>query len=323
LPVYNSEAYIRESIDSILNQSYSNFEFLILNDGSKDRSEEIILSYTDPRIKYHKHPNCGLAGTLNRGIELSKGELIARQDQDDISLPERFEKQVNYLRANPNVVMVGTRASVFIDGGNVIKYHDHPTNMALLKFDLMFNNPFVHSSVMFRKSVLDKTGNYTVDRSFFEDYNLWSKMVWQGDLSNLKDVLVEYRHHEKGMSKDAAYFSKNALYNQCSLNIEILMGEKSVIVNDMLSIMHKDYSLYKGSTKREVNQYLEKMAAKIISQHKNSEGKINERLKQYKNIMGYCFNIYKRSLTGNNRFKTLLLIADMKLNVYYPNLINE
>ncbi len=97
LPVYNSEAYIRESIDSILNQSYSNFEFLILNDGSSDNSEEIILSYKDPRIKYHKHPNCGLAGTLNKGLELSKGELIARQDQDDISLPQRFEKQVNFL----------------------------------------------------------------------------------------------------------------------------------------------------------------------------------------------------------------------------------
>lgn len=323
LPVYNSEAYIRESIESILNQTYVNFEFLILNDGSTDKSEEIILSYNDSRIKYHKHPNCGLAGTLNKGIELSMGEIIARQDQDDISLPERFKKQINFLNNNPEIILVGTRANVFIDGGEVIKYHDHATSMAVLKFDLMFNNPFVHSSVMFRKNVLNKVGNYTTDRSFFEDYNLWSKMMWYGDLANLKDVLVEYRHHEKGMSKDSAYFSKNALYNQCTLNIETLMGEKSVIVNDMLAILHKDYTLYKGSSKNEMNKYLEKMAATIISQHKNSESLVKERLVQYKKILGYCFNIYKRNLVGNNRFKMLTLILEMKLNGYYPNLINE
>ncbi|MDP2385902.1 MAG: glycosyltransferase [Bacteroidota bacterium] len=323
LPVYNSEAYIRESIESILNQTYSNFEFLILNDGSKDKSEEIILSYGDPRIKYYKHPNCGLAGTLNRGIELSKGDFIARQDQDDISLPQRFEKQLNFLVTNPDVVMVGTRASVFIDGGKVIKYHDHATDSAVLKFDLMFNNPFVHSSVMFKKSVLEKTGNYTVDRNFFEDYNLWSKMAWHGKLVNLKDVLVEYRHHEKGMSKDAAYFSKNALYNQCTLNIETLMGEKSVVVNDMLALMHKDYTLYRGTEKAEIYQYLQKMAEKIISQHKGSENLVSQRLKQYKNIMGYCFNIYKRKLAEKNRLKMFFLKLDMKLHEYHPNLINE
>src|SRR5687767_7542953 len=91
LPVYNAEKYLRESIDSILKQTYSNFEFLILNDGSTDGSEEIIKSYSDPRIRYSKHENCGLAATLNKGIEQAKGEIIARQDQDDISLPERFQ----------------------------------------------------------------------------------------------------------------------------------------------------------------------------------------------------------------------------------------
>src|SRR6185369_12980087 len=134
LPVYNGEEYLRESIDSILKQSYSNFEFLILNDGSSDRSEEIIQSYSDPRIKYHKHANCGLAATLNKGIELAKGEYIARQDQDDISLPTRLEKQITFLENHSEYAMVGTGSKIWRANKKTGRSHHHATVNAKIQF---------------------------------------------------------------------------------------------------------------------------------------------------------------------------------------------
>ena len=113
LPVYNGSEYLTESIDCILNQTYSNFEFIIIDDGSTDDSAAIIANYTDVRIRFYSQQNQGLASTLNRGISLANGNYIARQDQDDVSLPNRFAQQVAFLEANPEYGMVGTWAAIW------------------------------------------------------------------------------------------------------------------------------------------------------------------------------------------------------------------
>lgn len=203
LPVYNGDPYLAEAIDSILNQTWKDFELIIINDGSLDGSAEIIRGYDDPRIRYYEHKNIGLAATLNRGIELAKGTYIARQDQDDISMPERLAKQLEFLEAKPDYGMVGTWALIregYVDSARV---HSHPIDNAILKFDLNFNNPFVHSSMMIRKSVFRLVGGYTTDisRQPPEDYELWSRIAMYCKVANIPEILVIYREVQSSMSR--------------------------------------------------------------------------------------------------------------------------
>ncbi len=219
LPVYNAEKYLAKSIQSILNQTYQHFELIILNDGSVDDSEKIALSFTDQRIVYVKHANCGLAATLNKGLQLAKGSLIARQDNDDISLPNRFKEQVAFFSANPNLVLLGTAAEIVNEKGDSSgRFHQHPCNNIDLKWALLFNNPFVHSSVMFKKAEVIKCGAYSLDKHYFEDYHLWSRLSVYGEVANLSECFLKYREVNSGMSKTTSDYLQR-VKNQSLLNV--------------------------------------------------------------------------------------------------------
>ncbi len=155
MSVYNGDLYLREAIESILNQTYTNFEFIIINDGSIDKSSEIIKEYSDPRIKLIEHENQGLARSLNKGIRMSNGEYIARMDSDDISFPTRLDKQVHFLLDNPDYVVVGSKAIIIEKGGAEIFYHESYTAWEDIKTRLI-KNPIFHSSAMFRKEIAKK-----------------------------------------------------------------------------------------------------------------------------------------------------------------------
>lgn len=209
LPVYNAQNTLREAIDSILNQSFNDFELIVLNDGSTDDSEAIIKSYSDPRIRYLAHPNCGLAATLNKGLQIAKAEIIARQDNDDCSKPTRFEKQLRYLQDHQACVLLGTAAEIIDEKGTSTgRIHAHPSDNCALQFQLLFDNPFVHSSVMFRKSLVIELGGYSTANTVFEDYDLWSKLAAKGELANLPDVLLSYRESTAGMSRSTSDYRK-------------------------------------------------------------------------------------------------------------------
>lgn len=323
LPVYNAQDYLKESIDCILNQSYENIEFIIINDGSKDNSEKIILSYSDPRIKYIYQDNCGLAGTLNVGLSLAKGKYIARQDQDDISLVNRIKKQVEFLEKNSSVVLLGTHAKIFSESSNELKFHDHATHPAILKFDLLFDNPFVHSSVMFRKKDIDLVGNYNEDRSFFEDFELWSRFSEKGSVANLSEVLVEYRHHDQGLSKSTTYFKEDARYTQTVNNIEHLMGYKDAVFNELAALFHWHNEKCKGYSKKELFAGLTRIANKIKTIFPDDKLLITQRLEQYKRVIGYRLNINQRRVLKNNYFKLLLLKIENKLCHLQPHVTNN
>lgn len=203
LPVYNGQDYLAEAIDSILSQSFSDFELIIINDGSSDGSVAIIEKLDDPRIRFYQQSNKGLAATLNRGISLAIGEYIARQDQDDVSLPFRLEKQVAFLDANPEVGMVGASAEIWVGNERTNRFLRHPADDAALKFGLLFDNHFVHSSVMIRRSVFESVGEYSEDSSRQppEDYELWSRVMKKYKLANLPEVLLAYREVEGSMSR--------------------------------------------------------------------------------------------------------------------------
>ncbi len=151
MPVYNAEKYVGEAIESILNQTFTDFEFLIFNDGSTDNSSKIIKSYKDDRIIFFDYKeNFGYVKHLNDGIKLAKGEYIARMDADDISLPERFQKQYDFLEKNKDVVLCGTWYRVL---GTDKEYHTL-TNNDKLSVHLFFNNGIGHPTVFFRKNIL-------------------------------------------------------------------------------------------------------------------------------------------------------------------------
>lgn len=203
LPVYNGAAYIKAAIDSILAQSFSDFELIIINDGSSDASDPIILNFTDNRIRYLQQENRGLAATLNIAIGLAQGEFIARQDQDDISAATRLQAQVDFLRANHDVGMVGSNAEIWVNDQKTDRLLAHPTDDALIHFALLFDNPFVHSSVMIRRSVFAQVGGYSEDKSRQppEDYELWSRISREFKLANIPKNLLAYCEVPNSMSR--------------------------------------------------------------------------------------------------------------------------
>lgn len=210
MPVYNGEKYLRKAIDSLLCQTFVDFELIIINDASQDGSEEIIQSYDDRRIVYLKNSeNLGVARTLNRGIAAARAEYIARLDSDDISLPTRLEKQVQFMDATPQVGLCGTWAQALeIGAGNITQtttIFEFICQPEKIKISLLFGNNFLHSSVMFRKACLQTIpGGYNPEFSFAEDYDLWVRISRNWKVVNIPEILILYRIHDLQISTQKA-----------------------------------------------------------------------------------------------------------------------
>lgn len=201
MPVYNGEKYLREAIDSILNQTFSDFEFIILNDGSTDKTEDIILSYSDPRIVYVKNSeNIQIVNTLNKGVSLAKGKYIARMDADDISHPDRFEIQYNFMENNLGVALCGTLFEQFNEDFS-LKIKNIPLSYEEIKVAMMFGCPVAHPTVMIRKSIFS---HYKYDQNYnkAEDYFLWYEISKKNIITNLPYNLLYYRIHNKQSSNE-------------------------------------------------------------------------------------------------------------------------
>lgn len=202
MPVYNGEEYLNESINSILSQTFRNFEFIIINDGSTDKSEEIILSYqkNDNRIILLIQKNQGIAKSLNRGIEESRGQYIARMDADDISHPKRFELQLNYFESNQNVDIVGCQVYVISPTG--LKLHSNnmlPTEDYQIKWHLIFSTPLIHPALMIRKNVYSKIGNYNNNLTVAQDIDLWHRISPNIKFHNISHRLLSLREHSNNI----------------------------------------------------------------------------------------------------------------------------
>jgi len=196
LPVYNCEKYINETIQSVINQTFENFELLIIDDCSTDSTVAIIKSFNDHRIQLiQKEKNTGYTNSLNYAISIAKGEYVARMDGDDICLPKRFEKQVTFLDQNPNVILCGT--SIQIIGKNKILHYPSIHDEIMVK--LCFGNSFFHPSVMGRLNIF-KENPYDTRFEPAEDYDLWTRLVFKGKLANLNEVLLMYRVHDQQIS---------------------------------------------------------------------------------------------------------------------------
>jgi len=226
LPVYNCEQYLGDAIESLIVQSFSFFELIIIDDGSTDRSPNVIASFNDERIRVYHQANQGLAATLNRGISLSRGKYIARQDQDDPSHPDRISLQVAHMEEHPDCVLLGSWAQIMEVDRLVDRFHRHPVDELNLRYQLLFNNPFVHSSVLLRRSALLQVGGYTTDpdRQPPEDYELWSRLSRIGSMANIGEVLMTYREIPGSMSRLGPSPFKRRLVMICAENIAAATG---------------------------------------------------------------------------------------------------
>ena len=203
LPVYNGSKYLRDAISSILKETRLNIEIVIINDGSTDNSDAIIKEVADDRVIYIAQLNCGLAATLNKAIALSSSDLIARMDQDDIMMPGRLMRQFDFMHKNSDIAMVGTWSTIIKNDQPTMRSHTHVTSDKAIKLELLFDNPFVHSSMMIRKNVLDSVGGYCEDKSRQppEDYELWSRVSRSYKVANIPEKLMVYREVETSMSR--------------------------------------------------------------------------------------------------------------------------
>lgn len=195
MPIYNTAPYLREAMDSMLSQTFTDFELIVLDDGSPDNAEEILDTYDDPRIvRYKGEENQGLSNVLNIGTEMARGEFIARMDSDDVSLPERLQIQVRYLEQHPEIDLVSAGMRLF---GAMEEAWIREQNPEKVKINALFHSPVLHASSMWRKDSFERNGlRFRQEMVPAEDYDLWTRALAKGlKLVNIPDVLYQYRLH--------------------------------------------------------------------------------------------------------------------------------
>ena len=194
LCVYNGEKYLREAIDSILNQTFENFEFLVINDASTDSSRDIILSYKDPRIRLiDNKKNLGLTRSLNKGLKLAKGEYIARIDADDIAFPERLKRQLEYIVKRPDVGGVSSWYEVVDERGGLVYVNKVALSFEDIYYNLTFFNCLVHSSTLYNKKLVLDMGGYDENYKRSQDYELWCRISKISRIEQVPEALVKLR----------------------------------------------------------------------------------------------------------------------------------
>lgn len=285
MSVYNGERYLSEAIDSILSQSYKDFEFIIINDCSTDNTQKILEEYqqNDARIKiYTKEKNIGLTGfiqNLNLGISLAQGKYIARMDADDIALPERFIKQTNFLEKNPNIFIVGSQINLINEKNEIIGEKIGAVNHKDIVKRMEKSIQLFHPAIMFRNT---NDTRYRDKFQFCEDYDLYLNLITQGKLfANINEKLLHYRILDKSISRKSDNFVKK------------LMVEKSLSFYKQRALnKHDDYNLFDNKEILEINNL------------------------NFKNNLNELFFALETTIKLNKREKTSFLIK--KIKKHYP-----
>ena len=273
MSVYNGETFLREAIESILQQTWTDFEFLIVDDGSTDQTREILQSYNDERIRVLDQPtNIGLAKSLNFGLREARAPLVARQDADDRSRPERLAAQVQFMSAHREVTLAGTQVRILDKHGRALRWPgwERATTNHAIRFQLLLDNPFIHTSVMFRRDVVwQEFGGYDETLSTGQDFDLWSRVAARYKVSNLPAILIDYRFH--GSSASARY-DQNHLERSSSIvaaNLHRYLGHERVPESwgRLISSLHVDPSTLSNAELCELLKAVEAIYKLFIERH--------------------------------------------------------
>lgn len=209
LPAYNAGPYLREAVDSVLAQTFKDFELLVINDGSTDNTAEILASYDDPRMVVVHQQNMGLIKTLNKGLGLAKGKWIARFDADDVCYPERLQLQVDFLQQHPDYVLISSEADYMDEHGNYIfTYYFRNYEDDDIKAYNFYMCPVIHSAATFLKQAVIDAGGYDDHAITFEDHMLWRKLGAYGKIMNMRQSLIKVRFNADSVTIDEKWRGK-------------------------------------------------------------------------------------------------------------------
>ncbi len=255
MAVYNGREYLGEAIDSILNQTFKTFEFIIINDGSDDDTLSILSAYNDKRIRIiNNGKNIGLSKSLNIGILNAKGLFIARMDADDISHPSRFQQQVQILENNKNIGICGTWFKIL----NQDVFYKYPVSDIDIKLSLLFHNPICHSSVLIRKECIDNLNLfYDENVRYAQDYDLWIRASQKNVIFyNVPEFLLNHRiHNNRITSKHESAQKSFAMAAKKKIWEKLLVAFSNNEKQELFKFINNDLSLAKQNLKN-ITQYV-------------------------------------------------------------------
>jgi len=247
MSVYNGQKYLKHSIESILNQTFKDFEFIIINDYSIDNTQKIIESYKDQRIiLINNRKNLGLPKSLNIGLNKSSGKYIARMDADDISLPHRLEAQYNFLEKNKQIGLIGGQVEKIDSSNNSIGYKkSRPQDLDIIKFWIITKNPLVHPTIFFRKEILKIIGPYNETFIYAQDFELYSRIIKKYKITNLPEVLIKFRYHNESITRTSL--------------------KRKIQLEYALSIIHKNINNYIKLNKKDTDTFINTINNKDVN----------------------------------------------------------
>ncbi|QJD97556.1 glycosyltransferase [Mucilaginibacter robiniae] len=313
LPVYNTEKYIKEAVDSILNQTYKDFELIVLNDASTDGTLGILQQYQDTRLKViTNEQNLKVVKTLNKGLDLAQGEYIARMDADDISHPQRFEKQIQFLEQHPDVDFVGSWVQTFGSESNIMRAateHEH------IKVRLFFLNPIFHPVVMFRRESFEKHGlRYDEHFTNAEDYGMWVKAIDHIKFANVPEILLKYRVHSFNVSVIKA--SNRAVLDEIHYNMYQYFLKKLGILSytEHELLMHRKLGLVEveALNLNQLNEYLQWLKKLVLAN--NQSGYFDKKFFNMV-VLSYLLYVVRKAKPSGPAFKLGLKTFNSIFNI--------
>jgi len=238
MPTYNGERFLRPAIESILNQTFRDFELIVIDDGSTDTTPRILAEFKhkdDRLIVLSNEQNLGIAAATNRGLAAARGEYVALQDHDDLSLPRRFQTQVDFLNSHPEIALVGSAAELIDENGVTYDEYHEPEDDIELKWETLFRCPISHTSVMVRRRVMLETGGYSPDPTLkvASDYDLLSRIVMRYRVANLSQPLVQWRRHPAASMITDESQLKRGIESVSLRNLRVLQNGRSDPESDL------------------------------------------------------------------------------------------
>jgi glycosyltransferase involved in cell wall biosynthesis len=317
MPVKDGAEHIAQAIDSLLNQTLTDFELIVIDDGSQDQTAQIVKGYSDPRITLYSQENQGVSKAANRGFSLAKGQYITRHDHDDISLPTRLETQVAFLKAHPECGLVGTWAQIWVGNTPTNRVHQHPCSAGEIAFALLFNAPFVNTSCIFTREVMEWTAGYAEgsDRIPPEDYEFFSRVAQRFAMANLNQSLVIYRelphsqssairsHEDRKQSIFVSHLATFSAENIAWVNLLSLPNKDAI---NFGSLVHSYPSTLQLPIRLDNMMQLLSNAAKTIS-IRFPANSIAQSLKERQRFLRYQYHTYLGNTYHWARLQYLLL----------------
>ncbi|MCK4903443.1 MAG: glycosyltransferase family 2 protein, partial [Candidatus Marinimicrobia bacterium] len=271
LPVYNGKHYLAECIESVLHQTYTNFEFIIVDDASTDNTPQILEDYLsqDERIRVITNPvNQKQTISANTACKNAGGKYLARMDADDIALPTRFEKQLEFLEADPEIGMVGTWTDTISESGIVIGQWKTNSEPGVLNWDLLFGTGFAHSSVMMRNNLLKKVGYYQSPEA--EDYDLWSRISRIAKVANIPEILQQKRVWGGQLALKVPNETRDCVLQIMQNNINYLLNDTNLdleIIRNIRMVSDKTTKIQNSRLISDIRNILLQLYAKYLSKY--------------------------------------------------------